>query len=211
MTITNSLVVYACADEFMEERTRGGVELPCREVRVKKRDLAATAMAAAFVGLAQAGALRPYVGTRRALLGLRKRSVVFVELLVGSASFGGLEGRLLASLSDSQDANSVGDIIERLLPTSGDPWRDVIALIEEEMLDEGYFSEGERKKKMAEFFLGKRLVPDCERFAAIEERVPAVRQALDAFRQTDGVLCEQLTKDIRNGIRAQQDVDAGLD
>jgi hypothetical protein len=210
MTINTSTIVYAYADQFVEARSRGGVDLPCRDVRVKKQDLAATAMTTAFVGLAEAAYVRLYVGTRRALLGLRKRSAVFVEPLRGAASIGGLEGSLLASLSDSQDANAVRTIVERLLPISGDPWGDVIAHIEEGMLDEGYFLEGERKK-VAKFFLGKKLEPDCQRIGALQEQLPSVRDMVDGFRQANGALYEQLIKDVRQGIRARLEVDVDID
>lgn len=210
MIVNTSTIVYAYADQFVETRNRGGVDLPCRDVRVKKRDLAATAMTAGFIGLAEAAQVRLYTGTRRALLGLRKRSAAFVEPLGGGASTAGLEGSLLASLSDKQDTNAVQNVIERLLPMSGDPWGDVIAHIEEGMLEQGYLLEGERKQ-VAKFFLGKKLEPDCERIAALEDQVSSVREMLDGFRQTDGALYEQLLKDVRQGIKARQEADVDMD
>jgi hypothetical protein len=211
MSINTSTIVYAYADQFVEARGRGGVELPCRDVRVKKQDLAATAMTTALIGLAKGGHARLYVGTRRALLGLRKRSAVFVEPRQRVASIGGLEGGLLASLSEDQDANAVRTIIERLLPMSGDPWGDVIGRIEEAMLDEGYLVEVEREKQVAKFFLGKKLEPDCQRIGALQEQLPSVRDMVDGFRQANGALYEQLIKDVRQGIRARLEVDVDID
>jgi hypothetical protein len=209
MSTNTSSIVYVYGDQFVEVRRRGGVELPCRDVRVKKQDLAATAMTAALIGLAKGGHARLYVGTRRALL--RKRSAVFVEPLGGAPSMGGLEGALLASLGDDQDANAVRTIIERLLPMSGDPWGDVIGRIEEGMLEEGYFLEVEREKKVAKFFLGKKLDPDCQRIAALQEQVPTVRGMVDGFRQAKEALYDQLIKDVRQGIRARQEADFDID
>jgi hypothetical protein len=211
MSINTSSIVYVYGDQFVEVRSRGGVEVPCRNVRVKKQDLAATAMTAALIGLAEAGHARLYVGTRRALLGLRKRSAVFVEPLGGTPSIGGLEGGLLASLGDDQDGKAVRTIIERLLPESGDPWGDVIGRIEQGMLDEGYLLEGERDKKVAQFFLGKKREPDCQRIAALQEQVPPVREMVDGFRQANEVLYDQLTKDVRQGIRARLEADLDID
>jgi hypothetical protein len=208
--MNTSIIIYAYADEFVEARNRGGVDVPCRDVKVKKRDLAATAVTAAFVGLAERDHLRLTLGKRRALLGLRRRPAVFAEPLGRAESIGGLEGRLLASLSGNQDADAVQDVIERLLPLSGDPWGDMIAHIEEEMLEQGYFFEGERKQ-VAKFFLGGKLEPDCQRIAALEDQVSSVRDMLEGFRQTNGALYEQLLKDIRQGIRAQQEVDVDID
>jgi hypothetical protein len=209
MSINASSIVYVYGDQFVELRRRGGAQLPCRDVRVKKQDLAATAMTAALIGLAEAGHARLYLGTRRALL--RKRSAVFVEPLRGTQSIGGLEGGLLASLGDDQKSNTVRTIIERLLPLSGDPWGDVMGRIEEGMLEEGYFLEVERDKKIAKFFLGKKLDPDCPRIAALQEQVLSVREMVDGFRQANQVLYDQLIKDVRQGIRARQDVDVDID
>ena len=209
--MNTSIIIYACADEFVETRNRGGVDVPCRDVKVKKRDLATTAVTAAFIGLAESAYLRLTLGKRRALLGLRKRPAALAEPLGNAGPVEGLEGDLLTSLSGDQDgdpvrAAPVGAVIERLLPMSGDPWGDVIAGIEEEMLEEGYFQEGERKE-VARFFLGKKLEPDCERMAALQEQVAPVREMLDDFRRKDGTLYEQLLKDVRQGIKARQEVD----
>jgi hypothetical protein len=204
MSINASNIVYVYGDQFVEVRRRGGVKLPCRDVRVKTVDLAEMAMTAALIGLAEAGHARLYVGTRRALLGLRKRSAIFVEPLGGAPSLGGLEGGLLASLGDDQECNAVRAIIERLMPTSGYPWLAVIRRIEEEMLEEGYFLEVERDKKVAKFFLGQKLDPDCQRIAALREHVPTVREMVDGFRQANEVLYGQLIKDVRQGIRERE-------
>lgn len=206
--MNTSIIIYAYADEFVETRNRGGVDVPCRDARVKKRDLAATAVTVAFVGLAERAHLRLTLGKRRALLGLRKRPAALATPLGNAESVGGLEGDLLASLSGNQDP--VRAIVERLLPMSGDPWGDVIARIEEDMLEEGYFLEGERKE-VAKFFLGKKLEPDCERMATLQEQVVPVREMLDGFHRKDGALYEHLLKDVRQGIKARQEVDVDID
>lgn len=208
--MNTSIIIYAYADEFVEAQNRGGVDVPCRDVKVKKRDLAATAVTAAFIGLAERSHLRLTLGKRRALLGLRKRPAALAESLGNARPVAGLEGDLLASLSGNKDADPIRVVVERLLPISGDPWGDVIARIEEEMLEEGYFLEGERKK-VAKFFLGKKLEPDCERMAALQEQVAPVRKMLDDFRRQDGALYEQLLKDVRQGIKARQEVDVDMD
>jgi hypothetical protein len=208
--MNTSIIIHAYADAIVETRNRGGVDVPCRDVKVKKRDLAATAVTAAFIGLAERAHLRLTLGKRRALLGLRKRPTALVEPLGAAGSVGGLEGDLLASLSATPAADPVRAVIERMLPISADPWGDVIARVEEEMLEKGYFLEGERKQ-VAKFFLGKKLAPDCQRIAALEEQVPSVREMLDDFRQKDGALYEQLLKDVRQGIKARQEVDMDMD
>jgi hypothetical protein len=208
--MNTSIIIYAYADAFVETRNRGGVDVPCRDVKVKKRDLAATAVTAAFIALAERAHLRLTLGKRRALLGLRKRPTVLVEPLGDAGLVGGLEGDLLASLSGDQDGDHVRAVIERLLPMSGDPWADVIARIEEEMLEQGHFLEGDRKK-VAKFFLGKKLEPDCQRIATLKEQVGSVRKMVDGFRQKDGALYEQLLKDVRQGIKARQEVDMDMD
>lgn len=211
MSVNTSAIIYAYADQFVETRNRGGVQLPCRDVRVKKRALAATALTAALISLGDAGYVRLSLGTRRALFGLRKRPTVFAEPLQSAVSVGGLEGGLLASLDDDRDENAVRAVIERLLPVSGDPWADLIGRIEEGMLDQGYFAEQEREKKVARFFLGKKLDPDCQRIAALQEHVQSVRQMLDGFREANQKLYDQLIDDVSKGIRARQEVDMDMD
>jgi hypothetical protein len=211
MSINTSSIVYAYADRFVGERPRrGGIEVPCRDVRVKKRAMAKTALGAAFVGLATAKRIRLSLGERRGLMGLRKRSTVFVEATGTAASSYGLEGSILASLSDRRDANAVPKIVERMLSLSEDPWGDVIARIEEGMLEQGLLVEGERGKA-ATFFLGKRLEPDCQRIGALEREATLAEQTLDGFRQANPAIYEQLLKDVQKGIRARLDVDVDVD
>ncbi len=211
MSVNTSAIIYAFADQFVETRGRGGVQLPCRDVRVKKRDLAAIAITAALISLGEAGYVRLSLGTRRALFGLRKRPIVFAEPLQSAVFVGGLEGGLLASLDDDPDENALRAVIGCLLPMSGDPWADVIGRIEQGMLDQGYFAEQEREKKMARFFLGKKLDPDCQRIAELQEQVPSVRQRLDGFREANQELYDQLLEDVSQGIRARQEVDMDMD
>lgn len=198
-------------DSLRDAPGGGGVELPCRDVKVSKRELAQKAVVGGFISLVEGNHIRLSIVKRRALLGLRKRQVVQVEAVGGGLSDGSLEAGLLASLDQDAEKNAVTKVVERLLPISGDPWADVIERIEEDLLGQGYFTETEREKKMARFFLGKKLVPQCERFAALEERVPAVEEMLDGFRSANGEVYDQLVKDVRRAIRARQEVDMDFD
>ena len=211
MSINTSSIVYVYADQFLEDRPRrGGVKLPCREVRVKKRELAETAMVAAFVGLTEAKQIRLSIGKRRVLLGLRKRPAVFVASLINATSARGLEARILESLKGSQDPKPVLDIVAGVVPISEDPWGGVIARIEEDMLEQGFFVEGERGKA-AQFFLGKKLEPDCQRIAALQDQAGLAAQRMSSFRQADPAIYEQLVKDVHQGIRARLEVDVDVD
>ena len=211
MSIHSSAVVYTYADRFLNERVRrGGVELPCREVRVKKRDLAVTAVTAAVVALARDGRIRLSVGERRALLGLRKRPTVLVGGTGGAARDSGIEGAILDSLSRSGDALVIPKLVEALLPISGDPWGAVIAEIEEDLLEQGYLSEGERGRA-GRFFLGKKLEPECERMLELERQVEPTLQMLASFHQANGTLYDQLVKDLRQAIQSRLEVDVDID
>ena len=201
-----SIIVYAYGDQFVEGRRRGGIQLPCRDVRVKKRELANTAMTAAFVSLAEGGQLRLILGQRRVLLGLRKRPAVFVQPLDAAADSYGLEAQLLQALSDDQESNSIMKVVERVLPISGDPWGDIIMRIEEGMLEQGYFVEGERKK-VAKFLLGKKLEPDCPRIATLEDQVEPAKRVLTGFQDAHSGVYDQLLKDVQKGIRARLEVE----
>jgi len=211
MSMHSSAVVYTYADRFLEQRAgRGGVALPCRDVRVKKRELAPTAVTAAVVGLVKDGRIRLSLGQRRALLGLRKQPTVLLDRTGGAAPDTGIEGAILDSLSRSDGPLTIPKLVETMLPLSGDPWGTLIGLIEEDMLEQGYFSEGERGRA-AQFFLGKKLEPDCQRILELERHVEPTRQMVASFRQANGTLYDQLVKDLRRAIRSRQEADVDVD
>lgn len=112
-SITPSGVVYLYGEHFVGGGfLRGRIELPCRGVKVKKDELAETAAAAAFIGLAQGGHVRLYIDRRRGTLGIRKHKAVFLQPLErAGTSPSGFKGMVLRSLSDCQGLNNTVDIL----------------------------------------------------------------------------------------------------
>jgi len=210
-SITPSGVVYLYGEHFVGGGfLRGRIELPCRGVKVKKDELAETA-AAAFIGLAQGGHVRLYIDRRRGTLGIRKHKAVFLQPLErAGTSPSGFKGMVLRSLSDCQGLNNTVDILKRLVPESEDPWAGVIWRIREGLLEQGYFVEGKRGG-VAKFFLGRKLLPDCERIATLQGQVEPVKSMMESFRKDSPKVYAQLMKDVRAAIKAQKKVEEDYD
>ena len=212
LPVSPSGVVYLYGDHFVKGGfLRGRIELPCRGVKVKKDELAETAAAAAFIGLAQGGHARLYIDKRQGTLGLRKHKAVFLQPLQrAGAPPSGFEGRILQSLSDRQGLNNAVDILKRLVPESEDPWAGVIWRVKEGLLEQGYFVEGERGK-VTKFFRGRKLLPDCQRIATLQGQVEPVRGMIESFRIANPGIYAQLMKDVRAAIEAQRRVEEDYD
>jgi len=212
LPVSPSGVVYLYGDHFVRGGfLRGRMELPCRGVKVKKDELAEVAATAAFIGLAQGGYAKLYIDQRRGTLSLRKHKAVFLQPLGRGATLPhGFEGRILQSLSDRQGVNNAVDILKRLVPESEDPWAGVIWRVSEGLLEQGYFMEGERGR-VAKFVLGRKLLPDCQRIAALQGQVEPVRNMIESFRIAKPRIYAQLMKDVRVAIQARKRVEADYD
>ena len=207
LPVSASGVVYLYGDHFVGGGLPGGrIELPCREVKVKKKELAETGVAAAFVALAQGRHARLYIDRRSGTLGIFKHKAVFLQPLEGAGTLpSGFEGRILNSLSDRQGSNNAVDIVRRLVPESKDPWAVAIELIREGLLEQGYFAEGERGR-VTKLLLGRKLLPDCQRIATLQGQVEPVRSVIESFRMANPKMHTQLLKDVRAAIKAQERV-----
>ena len=212
LPVSPSGVVYLYGDHFVGGGFLGGrIELPCRGVKVKKDELAEVAATAAFIGLAQEGYARLHIDQRRGTLGLRKHKAVFLHPLEGVGTpRSGFEGRILGLLSDRQGLNNVVDILKRLVSESEDPWAEVIWRVSEGLLEQGYFVEAERGR-VAEFVLGSKVLPDCQRIAALQGQVEPVRNMIVSFRIANPRIYAQLMKDVRVAIQARKSVESDND
>jgi len=212
LPVSPSGVVYLYGDHFVKGGfLRGRIELPCRGVKVKKDEVAETAAAAAFIGFAQGGHARLYIDKRKGTLGLRKHKAVFLQPLQrAGAPPSGFEGMILQLLSDRQGLNNAVDILKRLVPESEDPWAGVIWRVKEGLLEQGYFVEGERGK-VTKFFLGRNLLPDCQRIATLQGQVEPVRGMIESFRIANPGIYAQLMKDVRAAIQARKRVEEDYD
>jgi hypothetical protein len=200
--VSSSGVVYLYGHHFVAGSSRSAkwIEVPCRAVKVNARELAETAVAAAFIALAQGGHARLYIGNRRQTLGLTKHKSVFLEPLERGTIPTGLEGRIVACLRDRKVQNNTFNIVKRLVARSRQvPWSPIIGLIRAELVEQGHFVAG--RGKIGELFLGKKHVPDCQRIATLQRQVEPVRNMIESFRQANPEIYGQLVKDIRLAMK----------
>jgi hypothetical protein len=176
---------------FLKDRT----EIPCHRVKVGTSELAQTVLATAFIALDRSGYVRLYLGTRRATLALLGLKAVCLKPTEPGIVTTGLEGQILDSLRDRRTRNNTYSIVRRT-------WRAhpiaVIAQIRGGLLEQGYFHG---RGKMAKALLGEKLVPDCQRIAALEGHVQSVRNMVEAFRRADPAVYSQLLSDIRAAMK----------
>ena len=187
-------------------------KLPCREVKVKIKDLANVMLVAAFVHLAEEGYLKLTLGTKGRIL---KSKAVFAALSPERPSQGlhGLEAQIANSVTGKQKKDDVGSIVRRLWDAdSSDPWRDIIGRAQRYLLSQGYFAE-EKRRGVARL-LGKKLVPQCERIVPLEGEARQLREMMAAFQAAQPELYKRLWKGVADGIRSRQerpDVDIDYD
>jgi hypothetical protein len=200
--VSSSGVVYLYGDRFVPptHRPKHWSEIPCRRVKVDALRLAETALATAFIALDRSGHGRLHMGTRPGTLGISRNRAVCMELYASGIGATGLEGRILASLRTRKTRNNAFDIVRRIGAHNNLPrLARILALIKEELIEQGHFVEG--RGKIAEAFLGKKLVPDCQRIAALQGYVESVTNMVEAFRRTDPDIYQQLLEDIRTALK----------
>lgn len=183
--------------------------LPCREVKVKKKDLAKVILAAAFVHLAEESHLKLTLGKKGRIL---KSKAAFAALSSErpGQDVGGLEGQVVNNITGNQKKNDVGSIVSRLLGTNcPDPWGAIIGEARTYLVSEGYFVEEERRG-MAKL-RGKKLIPKCERIATLEGKAQQLREMMATFQARQPELYRQLWKGAASGIASRQEApDVGV-
>ncbi|MBC7234102.1 MAG: hypothetical protein H5T68_12765 [Chloroflexi bacterium] len=203
-TIAPSALAYLFGDTLEDlfagrARLSSNETIPCREAKVKTKDLANAMLVAAFVHLANEGVLGLALSTKGMLV---KSKFVLATRGSGQASHsGGLEGGIVANLTGKE---GVGVTVARVLGgESADPWQEVIRRARRYLVEKGYFAEEERHGIGK--LLGKQLVPQCEKIAALQGEAEQVKAMLNAFRANQPALYEQLWKDVAGGIASRQE------
>lgn len=183
--------------------------LPCRGVKVKKKDLANVMLAAAFVYLAEEGHLKLILGTKGRIL---KSKVAFAALSSEQPGqgLGGLEGQIVNNITGNQKEDEVGPIVSRLLGKDwSDPWGHIIGEVRGYLLGEGYFAEEEQRgitKRRR-----KKLIPQCGRIAALEGEARQLREMMATFQARQPELYKQLWKGVAAAIASCQETpDVGV-
>jgi len=178
-------------------------KLPCREVKIKRKDLATAVLVSAIVYLAKRNQLSLEVHTKGRII---KSKFVLVTPLgqFSNSSDDSFEGQILASISDNPKYNDVRSIVWRLWSAdSASPWSDVIQRCQKYLLGQGYFSEQERHGIAK--IMGKKLVPQCEKILPLQAEADALRNVLADFRAANRELYERLWKDVGKGIASRQE------
>lgn len=197
-------VVYLFGDRFAgrDKLLSAGEKLPCSDVKVQKRELAQEMFRAAFASLAQGGQLSLALGQKKTLL--FKSSAVFVTLNRREAlELGGLEAGILRALTGDPKRDSVEEVVGRAIgEESIDPWGAAIDQARGHLLQLGYFVEEERGG-LGRLVPGRKLLPQCERIAALQGHVPTVQALLAGLSSRDPALNKQLGDDIKKGITSR--------
>lgn len=206
-TIAPSALAYLFGDtleDLFAGRSRLPLSeaIPCREAKVKLRDLANVVLVAAFVQLASDGALGLALSTKGMVI---KSKFVLATRGSGQASRSdGLEGRILANVTGIARNDDVSSVVARVQGRkSADPWKEVIGTVQRYLVGLGYFVEVERRGIGK--LLGKELVPQCEKIAALRGEADRLKAALSAFRASQPAIYEQLWQDVARGIASCQE------
>lgn len=211
-SVLPSALAYLYGDVLESEfggTTRLGFseKLPCREIKIKKKDLAKMIVVAGFCFLRKAGHLQLAPGKTGRIL--KKKCVHVTSAGSGVGFGGGLEPQLLANVSGKLKKDDVASIVWRLWNgDSAHPFDDVIRWAQEYLIVEGYFYLEERRGIGK--LLGKKRLPHCERVLTLQREADALRAMLMAFRASEPEMYQQLWKDVGKGIASrqeQQDID----
>ncbi len=184
--------------------------LPCRGVKVKRRDLAKVMLAAALVHLSEEGHLKLIPGKKGHIL---KSRAVFVTLSSQQSvqGPGSLEEQIVNNITGKKKKDDLSSIVWRLLSRDWpNPWSHIIEEARGYLLKGGYFVE-EKRHGLAKL-RGKKLVPQCERIAALEGEARQLGEMMATFQTRQFELYKQLWKGVTNGIASRQerkDLDAG--
>jgi len=177
-------------------------QLPCRQVSVKKSDLATLVLATAFVYWTEQGCLQLSTSTKGLLI--KSKYVLARRTAKAAPRLEGLESQVLASVTGREKGDGVGSIVERVLHKDYvDPWGAVIREVQRYLLGLGYYAEAERRGVGK--LLGKELVPRCDRITSLQSEAGGVHDLLARFRSSQADLYPQLWKDVGAGITSRQE------
>jgi hypothetical protein len=194
-------LIYLFGDHFVERDTvfTAGEKLPCSEIKVKKKDLTEVMLAGAFAWLAQNGRISLSIGQKGTLVFKRPAAFVTVQRR-DPTDPGGLESSILHAVSGNLQADSVEDVVYRVIPnTNVDPWGDVVDIARNHLFKMGFYQEGERSG-LVKVLAGRKLVPLCDRIATLQPGIGAAQALLQSIQAGNPALYRLLHDDIRKGI-----------
>ncbi|MBA2691800.1 MAG: hypothetical protein H0U65_04800 [Rubrobacter sp.] len=174
LTPAPGLLFYLTAGELLgEENGRGGIEVPCHEANVNKKELAAGILASAFRGLEERGVVSLEIANKGFLF--FKTTRVMVEPLKREGA-SGLEGGILDALhslaDEGRDTEVEGVIYRWFGDGRHDPWQDVIDAMTREAAELGLMVEVDPDDEdLSPFFIDDvELKPDRRKIEAQSSR-----------------------------------------
>lgn len=191
-------------------RLTGSETLPCRRVKVKRRDLATVMFATALVHLAEEGHLKLTLDRKGRIF---KTKAVFATLSPQRPDQGpgSLEEQIVNNITGKKKKDDVSSIVWRLLGTDwSNPWGHIIEEARGYLLGAGYFAE-EKRRGIARL-RGKKLIPQCDKITALEGEARELGKIMAIFQTRQSELYKQLWKGVTSGIASRQerkDLDAG--
>jgi len=206
-TVLPSSLAYLFGDVLKalfptQSRLSFGEKLPCRDVKVKRKDLAKAMVLTAFVHLARQGHLTLTLSKKGRII--KRKFVLAARSGSPAGGFGGLEGQLMGVVRKDPKHNDVASVVWRLWSDDvTDPFGDVLHMGQAYLRGQGYFSEGERRGIAK--ILGKKLVPECDRILALQGEASLIQDMIAAFRAEQPELYVQLWKDVGKGIASRQE------
>ena len=176
--------------------------LPCREVKVRRKDLAVAILVAAFADLVRKGHLRLSVQIKGRII--KSKSVLATVVGTPVGGFAGLEGQLLGNLRRNSNDDDVPSVVARLWRSKvDDPFNEVIQMAQACLLQQGYFVEEQRQGLGR--LLGKKLVPQCDKISALQTQAGALYDMVAAFHSGQPEVYAQLWNDVAKGIASRQE------
>lgn len=174
-------------------------DVPGREAKANKADLASHLFAVAFWDLQQAGALT---------LAVAEKKVLFVKTMHVEATLtkqvpaAGIEAGMLAVLTHKQKA-SVHDLITAWYGKDMlDPWSQAIWTVQNDGYKQGFFSDAERGLVGA--LKGKpRVLPIQDAISARLPEAEALVARWQAYQTAEPALATQLLKECASGIKSR--------
>jgi hypothetical protein len=206
-SVAPSALVYLFGDKLgdvLEISSRFALKekIPCREVKVAKKDLTTSMFAVAFIYLN---------GENHLNLTVDKKGLVFKSDAVFAAfppqrskeNLDGLERQIIYNITEEKNKDDVKSIIKRILgKDSHDPWGQVIKEMQEYLTTQDYFAKEERGGIAK--ILGRKTTPQCEKIAELETEVQQVREMVAAFKSSQPNVYKLLWKNIAAGIKSRQ-------
>jgi hypothetical protein len=206
-SISPSALAYLFGDELDDlfaDRSRLPINenLPCRDVKVRRNDLAVAILVTAFADLVRKGHLSLIMHTKGRII--KSKCVLASLASTPAGALAGLEGQLLGNLRGNSNEDDAPSVVARLWRSDvNDPFGKVIQMAQTYLLQQGYIVEEERQGLGK--LLGKKRTPQCEGILGLQPQTATLYDLVASFRSGQPEVYAQLWKDVAKGIDSRQE------